>query len=219
MRPFSKATAAVLVAVLAQSALASAEPLLVRSGSVRFDTGDPPVMQLHGDGFDIGGLFAAVGSTGAMQCVNMPCAPGTLVNLSTVFGGPLGNFDLGLGFATIDGIQYGGSSGEIDLFFTGTLGFNAPAVAIPPGGAANLLLSAPFVFNGQVLGSTEAGGTPLFDVTLAGVGQARFGLNLYDGTYQFVSGSYTFADPIPEPAMFLLLGIGAVCVALRHRAT
>jgi hypothetical protein len=162
MRPFSRATAAVLVAVLAQSALASAEPLLVRSGSVRFDTGDPPVMQLHGDGFD---------------------------------------------------------TGEIDLFFTGTLGFNAPAVAIPPGGAANLLLSAPFVFNGRVLGSTEAGGTPLFDVTLAGVGQAQFGLNLYDGTYQFVSGSYTFADPIPEPAMFLLLGIGAVCVALRHRAT
>ena len=217
MRTLSKAAAAVLVAILAQPSLLQADPLVVRSGSVRFDAGDPSILEFRGDGFDIFGLFASVATTGALRCVNMPCEAGTLVDLSTVFGGPLVGFDLGQGLATINGVQYGGP-GEGDVFLTGTLTFDAPAVAIPEGGEPILSVTAPFIFSGRVLGSIESPAVmPLFDLTLTGSGRANMGLNLVDGTYQFVAASYTFADPVPEPATLLLVGTGAAALALRRR--
>ena len=79
-------------------------------------------------------------------------------------------------------------------------------------------LSAPFLFNGRVLGSYEDPvGTPHFDLTQTGRGRAGMGVNLQDGTYQFVAASYTFADPIPEPATLLLVGTGTAALALRRR--
>ena len=218
MRPVSKAAAAVLVAIVAQPSLLQAEPLVVRSGSVRFDASDPSILELRGDGFEIFGLWPSIATTGALRCVNMPCVAGTLVDLSTVFGGPLGGFDLGQGFAIINGVQYGGRPGEGDLFLTGTLSFDAPDVAIPKGGDATVGLTAPFLFSGRVLGSNGSPVVmPLFDLTLTGMGRAGMGVNLEDGTYQFVAASYTFADPVAEPATLLLVGTGAAALALRRR--
>jgi hypothetical protein len=218
MRTYSNVAAVALVAILAQPSLIHAEPLVVRSGSVRFDTGDPSILEFRGDGFEFFGLFASIGRTGALRCVNMSCEAGTLVELSTVLGGPSGGFDLGTGFANLGGVQYGGASDDLDIFLTGTLSFDAPAVAIPRSGAVSLSLTAPFTFNGRVLGSSESPvGVPLFDIALTGTGRAGFGLNLENGTYQFVAASYTFADPVPEPATLLLGGVGAVLLALRKR--
>lgn len=218
MRTLSKAAAAVLVAVLAQPSLLHADPLVVRSGSVRFDASDPSILEFRGDGFDVFGLMLSIGTTGALRCVNMPCGAGTLVDLSTVFGGPLGGFALGQGFATINGVQYGGRPGEADLFLTGTLSFEAPAVPIPAGGDRTVGLSAPFLFTGRILGSYESPVMmPLFDLTVTGSGRAGMGLNLEDGTYHFVAASYVFADPIPEPATLLLVGSGTAALALTRR--
>ena len=213
-----KAAAAVLVASLAHPCLLRADPLVVRSGSVRFDASDPSILEFRGDGFEIFGLWPSVATTGALRCVNMPCVAGTLVDLSTVFGGPQGGFDLGRGLATIGGVQYGGQLGEVDLFLTGTLSFEAPTVPIPEGGEPHVGLGAPFVFSGRVVGSTESPVVmPLFDLTLTGRGRAGMGVNLENGTYQFVTASYTFADPVPEPATLLLVGTGAAALALRKR--
>jgi hypothetical protein len=218
MRTHWKAAAAVLVAILAQSSLLYADPLVIRTGSVRFDAGDPSMLEFRGDGFEIFGLWPSVATTGAARCVNMPCGAGTLVDLSTVFGGPLAGFDLGQGFATIDGVPYGGQPGEVDLFLTGTLSFEAPTVAIPEGGDRHVGLSAPFIFSGRVVGSKGSPVVkPLFDLTLTGRGRAGMGVNLENGTYQFVAASYTFADPVPEPATLLLVCTGAAALALRRR--
>jgi hypothetical protein len=218
MRTISKVAAAGLVAILAQPSQIYAEPLVVRSGDLRFDASDPSLLTLRGDGFEISGAFVAITTTGATRCVNMPCPAGTLVDLTTVAGGPLADFHLvEQGFAIVNGVQYG-SPDEDRLFLTGTLNFDAPVVPIPEGGDFSVGLFGPFVFTGRVIGSYESPvATPLFDLTLTGSGRAGMGVNLEDGTYQFVAASYIFADPIPEPATFLLVGTGAAALALRRR--
>jgi hypothetical protein len=62
--------------------VAAADPLVVRSGSFSFDTGDPYVLNVVGDGFDIGfgGGPDAISFhwTFPQICVPDGCQPGTM---------------------------------------------------------------------------------------------------------------------------------------------
>ena len=83
----------------------------------------------------------------------------------------------------------------------------------------------PFTFTGQLRGyaSADRGGTPVFDLTLAGSGMARLSMAVEDGGYSFSSLHYNFDPaPVPEPATLLLVGAGAALVgrkAWRRRST
>jgi hypothetical protein len=168
--------------------------------------------------FESAGALQPRTQSGARPCQLEPCSPGTPVDLSSVFGGPLNEFRLGRGRATINGVQYDTPDGQ-GVFLTGTLTLDAPFVPIPEGGGSSIGLFAPFLFNGRIVGSLEYPVvTPLFDLTLTGRGEAIMGMRREDGGYRIAGGiSYNFADPVPEPATLLLVGTGALALAAGRR--
>lgn len=223
MRPLLKVAAVVLVLSITSPAVSHAETFVIREGSIGFDTGDPPLFGFRSEGLDLRGLFPAIATSGAFTCGVITCVPGASLDLGTVFGGPLRDFSLGQGFATINGVQHGtdtGPPGQGHLFLTGTLTFETPDVVIPPGGADPLNLTAPFLFSGRVVGANESPVmAPLFELDLSGVGVARMSLDLDNGVYQFQGVEYVFAasEPIPEPAALILVGSGLAGLVARRR--
>jgi hypothetical protein len=214
-RPLLSVTVLVLCFTAALPGYARADTLVVRQGGIGFDTGDPPGYSFRGDDFVLNGLFPAIATSGAFTCGL--CEPGTPVDLGTVFGSELRDFDLGQGNATIRGVTFGNPAGPGSLAMRGTFTFDAPFIAVPDAGEL-VSLRGPFGFSGRVAGFLDVPvGDPLFEVNLEGHGQVRMNLRRFDGAYGFEALEYEFTPaPIPEPATLLLVGGGVAGLLARR---
>lgn len=208
-----------------------ADPIVVTGGGASFSFDSPPGFSLSGDGFFISGFWPAIGVTSVLKC-NHPssCPPGTAIDLTTVFGGELGQFGLGGGGATLNGVAYGThrQSGEGEpIELRGTLAFKAPTVVVPANPAGTAELVERFTFWGRVAGLAPETARTLFDMEVQGQGRVRLGLGGVGlgggfgppGPYQFLSVGYGFqpAQPVPEPSTVLLFANGVVALFAGRR--
>lgn len=210
----SSASVAVFTVLLATAA--TAEPILIRTGGVGFDTGDPPGLSLSGESFSLVSLFPSVASP--IACASGGCGPGVPVNLTTVFGAPSVGLSLGSGFAVVGENSYGTDFGPGSIFFRGRLSFDAATIPVPDGEDVARLTS-PFVLTGNIAGFQNSTATiPLFQVDVTGSGLALLVLERNaSGVYQFRAVDYTIHDPVPEPSTLLLFGGGVTLLAMRRR--
>ena len=185
-----------------------ADPIRVVSGSLSFDTGDPPSFRLMTSS---GQLFEAEGFR-----VNWPatcffeCSPGEAIPLSIT---PTTQFDGSMVFFT-DGVE---------TFPVMNLAISAPSVTVgsdpdEPNGPFGVMYRRPFTFAGQLTGfaSEDRSGAPLFDLTLVGNGTATLRMDKENGLFSFSSLDYDFAAaPVPEPGTLLLAATGVAAFGRR----
>ena len=202
--------------ILLLATAAAAEPILIRTGGVGFDTGDPPGLSLSGESFSLVSLFPSVASP--IACVPGGCGPGMPVSLTTVFGAPSVGLSLGSGFAVVGENSYGTDLGPGSIQFRGQLFFDAATRVVPDGERVVPLTSA-FMLTGSIAGFQNSTATvPLFQVDVSGSGLARLVLERNaSGVYQFRAVDYTIQDPVPEPTTVLLFGSGVAALAIRRR--
>ena len=189
---------------------AAADPVRIVSGSLSFDTGDPPAFSLLTSS---GHLFEAEGfRTGWPATCFYQCAPGVAIPIS------LDNVT-----QTDDGSMSFRADG-VDLFPVMQLLVSAPSVTLgsDPGTSNGPFVDfeRPFTFGGRLTAyaSPDLIGTPVFDMTLIGNGTAELTMIRENGRYSFSSLDYTFrADPVPEPATLMLFGTGAALLWRRRK--
>jgi hypothetical protein len=219
------AIASLFLAVLA-TPLARADTITITSGGATVAWDDPPFFSLQGDGFQLSSGFFLVPASPQDACFT-GCAPGTIVDLSTIMGGP-GENSLGQAqSAMVNGVTYASPDDfETWLRLRGQFTFEAGSVMVPPltepgGDTPALFLTAPFIFQGQVAGfpQNQTGGDSLFQVSLSGRGTARLRLINAGDLWRFPEVSFTFQPqaPVPEPASLLLIAGGAAGLLIRSR--
>jgi hypothetical protein len=211
-RTFRITTFALVVALALLCRPVAAESILITMGGVGFDITEPPGLGLFGEGLSVFTLFPSVGSISALQCgYPNPCPPGTPLDLTTEFGGEGGDFRLGNGRATIDGVAYA----PIEL--RGTLIFESSTVIIPTATDRTIFLTAPVVMHGQIAGFPVEGLEPLFERNVHGTGRVAlelFGVGVSQPPYTFLGISYGLSsEPVPEPATMLLVGTALTALA------
>lgn len=162
-----------------------------------------------------------------IQC--NPCGAGTLIspNVSTSSGPPPPAYlgpDVIAGTAIVGGVHYP-PPGPTFLALGLNLLFTGPSFAAPNPGSVgeDALFSAltPFTFTGQIAGYDIFRHDPLqlFSAELRGRGSARVELLREGDTNRllYYRTTFEFAEPVPEPATWLLVGSGALALRITAR--
>jgi hypothetical protein len=197
------------------SVRATADVITVQSGSLGYDTGDPPTFQFEGEGLRLVGIFPAINLGPHTGCVT--CTPGTEINLSGIFGGERRDFMIGEATeAIVNGITYRlPGQGTLPIRLVGTFEFDAGSVVVPVSHEPIVRLTAPFSFAGHAIGVS------FFETDLTGRGVAQLALSSTGaGVFSFAGVDYVFepSAPVPEPATVALVGVGfAALTRLRRK--
>lgn len=219
MTRFGRRLPLVVVALLALSSPAAADPFVVTGGQIWIPaTFGPAHFDLEGDGFSlVGSVEQFVGS--------LTCAPCS-ANDSIRIAGPLSDISFGGRPGTFNGVDYPA------IFFTGVMTLSSPPFA------GSMLLDSPtvmlpFEFTGLLSGFHSAAeaigpGVPIFsiaDFTGAGIVSATFStIPVAPGQtplFDFSNATFGFTaalpEPTPEPATIALVAMGAGAALLRRR--
>jgi hypothetical protein len=198
---------------------ASADPLIITSGSVQIGGVFPPgrgTFRSIGYSFSGGGISVSGGTPdGSMQrvfgCTFGPCPSGTVIN-----GGSTVSLQ-GIGSSTIPGV-YSGISQNIGSAFV----FQTGDLVIPVSLSPTITLQTAFTMTGTlfVQGLVNGSMATVFSTEVAGQGIAtltlsQFQLNGVTG-YALHTIRYEFTE-VPEPATVMLLGAGLAGLAARSR--
>ncbi|HEX8775080.1 MAG TPA: PEP-CTERM sorting domain-containing protein [Pyrinomonadaceae bacterium] len=183
---------------------AQADPITIIGGSASVDSVAGGPFTLIGNGIVLrGGTTQGTGSCGV-------CRAGETVSIGSFNAGVFG---IAGGPAIINGVSYD------RLFYTGSLSYEG-SIVIPNDTSRLISMTAPFTFNGRLIGctSTQISGCPdgqvVFDSFLIGHGIANVTILSADGgslgqLYSVTNVTYNFAPtPTPEPATMFLLGTG-----------
>jgi hypothetical protein len=185
----------------------AAEPVSVSSGAISLNSEGGLFYTFAGPGFQATKDVALfhwndsgldIGCFNEGGCGNQEVASFTT---STFDSAPLGR-----GSASVNGTSYS------DVDFRGSWSLTSPGAPLPDSPGSFALLTAPFSFQGTLIGSHE--GLDLFEASLAGSGQVRVSIaRTGPGGWQIDDAAaiqYLFsgAEPVPEPGTLVLIGSG-----------